>query len=73
MNIDKATSGRDTPHLKTGVSLKLAIVLLILFTLPMAPVLEAQNFDDINDAIAQGQYGNLNAVIVSRHGEIIFE
>jgi CubicO group peptidase (beta-lactamase class C family) len=42
---------------------------LLLF----APALSAQTFDGLSGAIEQGSYGNLKAVIVSRHGEIIYE
>ena len=33
----------------------------------------AQTFDDLDSAIASGSFGNLNALIASRHGDIIFE
>ncbi len=39
----------------------------------MLPALEAQDFDQLSAAIEQGQFGDLNAVIISRHGEIIYE
>lgn len=33
----------------------------------------AQTFDGLDSAIANGSFGNLNAVVASRHGDIIFE
>jgi CubicO group peptidase (beta-lactamase class C family) len=39
----------------------------------VAPGLSAQSFNGMSEAIARGDYGNLNAVVVSRHGEIIYE
>jgi len=73
MNIDTATSASDTSREKTGAPSKLAIVFIALFMLSLISVLEAQNFDEMSDAIEQGQYGNLKSVIVSRHGEIVYE
>ncbi len=35
--------------------------------------LSAQPFDGLSEAIEQGSFGNLKAVIVSRHGEVIYE
>ena len=46
---------------------------LILFTLFFCTVLHAQSFDGLSDDIANGDYGNLKAVLVSRQGEIIYE
>ncbi len=34
---------------------------------------QAQTFDDLDQAIRQGAFGNLKAVVASRNGEIIFE
>lgn len=33
----------------------------------------AQTFEGLDEAITQGSFGNLKAVVASRHGEIIFE
>ena len=35
--------------------------------------LSAQPFDGLSEAIEQGAFGNLKAVVISRHGEIIYE
>jgi CubicO group peptidase (beta-lactamase class C family) len=35
--------------------------------------LSAQPFDGLSAAIEQGQFGNLKAVVISRHGEIVYE
>jgi len=35
--------------------------------------LSAQPFDGLSEAIEQGVFGNLKAVVISRHGEIIYE
>ena len=47
--------------------------LLILFTLLFCAPLHAQRFDGLSDDIANGDYGNLKAVVIPRHGEIIYE
>lgn len=44
-------------------------ILLMYFSAPG----QAQPFDDLDQAIEQGVFGNLNAVVASRHGETIFE
>ncbi|MCP4048434.1 MAG: serine hydrolase [Gammaproteobacteria bacterium] len=44
--------------------------MIVMLCSPNSP---AQNFDGLNSAIASGSFGNLNAVIASRHGDIIFE
>lgn len=35
--------------------------------------LAAQTFDGLSTAVEQGQFGNLKAVVIARHGEIIYE
>ena len=35
--------------------------------------LSAQPFDELSHTIEQGQFGNLKAVVISRHGEIVYE
>ena len=47
--------------------------LLALFTLFFCAQLYAQPFDGLSDEITNGDYGNLKAVVISRHGEIIYE
>ncbi|MCW8925727.1 MAG: beta-lactamase family protein [Xanthomonadales bacterium] len=46
---------------------------LTLAALFLASPLAAQQFDGLSSAIEQGDFGNLKAVIVSQHGEIIYE
>jgi CubicO group peptidase (beta-lactamase class C family) len=46
-----------------------AIIFLLLF----APSLAAQQFDGLSEAIEQGNFGNIKAVIIARHGEILYE
>ena len=48
---------------------RMPLLLLLLWT----PCLAAQPFEGLSESIAQGSYGNLKAVIVSRHGETLFE
>lgn len=48
---------------------RLLLILLWLWT----PCLAAQTFDGLSESIEQGSYGNLKAVIVSRHGETLYE
>ena len=47
--------------------------LLIILLIYWAPCLAAQPFDGLSESIEQGSYGDLKAVIVSRHGAIIYE
>lgn len=47
--------------------------LLILSTLFFCAELCAQSFDGLSEDIANGDYGNLKAVLISHHGEIIYE
>jgi CubicO group peptidase (beta-lactamase class C family) len=48
---------------------RMLLILLLFWT----PSLAAQPFDGLSDSIEQGSYGNLKAVVVSRHGEIVYE
>lgn len=73
MNIDTATSASNAIRVKTAAHSRPAVAFFTLLMLLLATALEAQNFSGMSDAIEQGQYGNLNAVIVARHGEIIYE
>ena len=41
---------------------------LVLFTVFFCAELYAQPFDGLSDDIANGDYGNLKAVVISRHG-----
>ena len=47
--------------------------LLFPLLLLVAPGLCAQPFDGLGEAVASGDYGNVKGVVVSRHGEIIYE
>ena len=73
MNTDTTPARRNAAGMKTGVFSRLATGMAILVTLTFVPALEAQDFDQLGTAIAQGQFGNLKAVIISRHGEIVYE
>jgi CubicO group peptidase (beta-lactamase class C family) len=46
---------------------------LTLITLFFVQNLLAQPFNGLSDAIESGNYGNLKAVVISRHGEVIYE
>jgi CubicO group peptidase (beta-lactamase class C family) len=50
--------------------MKRALLILIIC---WAPHLAAEPFDGLSEAVEQGSYGNLKAVIVSRHGETLYE
>lgn len=45
----------------------------IIFALLFASSVAAQPFDGLSESIEQGNFGNLKAVIVSQHGDIIYE
>ncbi|MBT8047050.1 MAG: serine hydrolase [Xanthomonadales bacterium] len=47
--------------------------LLFVFALLLSPSVFAQPFDGLSEAIEQGSFGNLKAVIIAQHGEIIYE
>jgi len=47
--------------------------ILFVFTLLISPNIFAQPFDDLSQAIDQGSFGNLKSVIISQHGEILYE
>lgn len=47
--------------------------LLILVVTLWTPILAAQPFEGLSESIGQGSYGNLKAVIISRHGHVIYE
>ncbi|MEE4219470.1 MAG: serine hydrolase [Xanthomonadales bacterium] len=46
---------------------------LLFLLLLVAPSLSAQAFDGLSEALERGDFGNIKAVVVSRHGEIIYE
>ena len=46
---------------------------LIFFALLLAQNLVAQPFGELRDPIEQGSFGELKSVLVSRHGEVVFE
>jgi CubicO group peptidase (beta-lactamase class C family) len=46
---------------------------LLLFALLLSQCTAAQPFEDLSDAIEQGNFGEIKSVIISRHGEIIHE
>src|SRR5210317_1880358 len=46
---------------------------LILFVLLLSTDLAAQSFEGLSDAIEQGSFGELKSVVISRHGNIIYE
>lgn len=46
--------------------------LIALFML-CGQALQAQPFDGLTEAIGQGAFGNLKAVVISQHGEVIYE
>mgnify|MGYP001815468351 CR=1 FL=1 len=50
--------------------MKKLIVILALF---YANGLPAQSFDGLSDAIEDGDFGNVKSVVISRHGNIIYE
>jgi CubicO group peptidase (beta-lactamase class C family) len=47
--------------------------LMLVFGLLVAHNLAAQTFDGMSEAIEGGAFGNIKAVIISQHGEILFE
>ena len=46
---------------------------IILFVLLFCASVKAQPFDNLTDQIANGDYGALKAVVISHHGQIIYE
>lgn len=54
--------------LRFSLTLGLSISLLLF-----GPNLSAQPFDGLSTAIEQGRFGNLKAVVISRHGEVVYE
>jgi CubicO group peptidase (beta-lactamase class C family) len=46
---------------------------LLFMLLLVAPGVAAQPFDGLSEAITEGEFGNLTAVVISRHGEVIYE
>lgn len=60
-------------HVFNETSPDLAARIFALVLLFFTPALAAQTFNGLSDAIEQGDFGNLKAVVVSRHGEIIYE
>lgn len=47
--------------------------LLFVFALIFPHSVLAQPFDGLSEAIEQGSFGNLKAVVIAQHGEIIYE
>jgi CubicO group peptidase (beta-lactamase class C family) len=47
--------------------------LLFAFMLLLPAGLAAQPFDGLSEAIERGDFGKIDAVVISRHGEIIYE
>ena len=47
--------------------------LILVLGLLVAHGLAAQPFDGLSEAIEEGNFGNLKAVIISQYGEVIFE
>jgi len=45
----------------------------LFLVLLIAPNVFAQPFDGLSEAIQRGDFGNIKAVVVSRHGEIVYE
>ena len=58
----------DSSNLNSAVSRWFTIFLLLF-----VQSLSAQPFDGLSEAIEQGQFGNLKAVVISQYGEIIYE
>lgn len=73
MKSETVYASGKTAGKKTGTLARLVAGLYTLLILTFTPALEAQNLDELGTAIEQGNFGNLNAVIISRHGEIIYE
>jgi len=73
MNISSLTYAIHTTGVKTGIHAKFISMPLTLVMLFFAAALEAQDFAAISETIEQGSFGNLKAVLVSRHGEIVYE
>lgn len=73
MTIQKTISIRCNSYITDAVRPILAGICYFVITLMLASPLKAQNFDSLGEAIEQGNFGNLKAVIISRHGEIIYE
>jgi CubicO group peptidase (beta-lactamase class C family) len=46
---------------------------ILFLLLVAAPAAFAQPFEGLSEAVSRGDFGNLKAVIVSQHGEIIYE
>ena len=46
---------------------------LLFILLLVAPGVSAQPFNGLSEAITEGDYGNLTAVVISHHGEVIYE
>ena len=47
--------------------------LIFILALLLANGLPAQNFDGLSDAIEDGDFGNVKAVVIKRHGNTIYE
>ena len=46
---------------------------ILFLLLLVASSSAAQPFDGLSEAVERGDFGNIKAVVVSRHGEIVFE
>lgn len=46
---------------------------LVIFLLFVSQGLSAQPFDALTEAVEQGAFGNLKSVIISQHGDVIYE
>ena len=73
MTTNTTITGSNAIGVDTGFRSRFAVGFITLVALLIASTLQAQDFDRMGEAIARGSYGNLKAVIISRHGEIIYE
>lgn len=73
MKSDTAYASGTTAGKNTRAFARLLAGVCTVLTLAFATALEAQNYEQISTAIEQGYFGNLKAVVVSRHGEIVYE
>ena len=64
---------RTSISFKTGLKTRLFNGVFTLVILFVSPMVTAQDFDELSEAIAQGNFGNLKAVVFSRHGEVVYE
>lgn len=64
---------REILFFNTHRVFKLFLGIFPLTMMLWGPQLAAQPFVGLSEAIEQGSFGNLKAVIISRHGEIVYE